>query len=111
MNYNGRIFRTVQNTANGEVNQETIFKYFQKENRVWADYCGGGIVVGHLIAIINEVGNLEMSYHHINENNEVMTGNCLSKPEVLANGKLKMHEEWQWTCKDRSRGCSIIEEV
>ncbi|MNN15762.1 hypothetical protein D3C81_1288760 [compost metagenome] len=67
--------------------------------------------MGHLIAVADEKGNLDMRYHHINENNEIMTGICSSKPELLADGRLRMHEEWEWTCKDRSKGYSIVEEI
>lgn len=111
INYNGRVFRTVQNTANGEVNQATIFRYYQNGDSVWADYSGGGILVGHLIAVADANGQLDMRYHHINDQHEIMTGICKSKPERLANGKLRLHEEWEWTSKDFSKGYSIIEEV
>lgn len=111
INYDGRLFRTMNNTDNGEVNQDTIFRYFQEDNIVWADYSGGGIITGHLIAKVDDMGVLEMRYHHINEKNEIMTGICKSKPELLNNGKLKMHEEWEWTCKDHSKGNSILEEI
>ncbi|MBD3922183.1 n-acetylglutamate synthase [Paenibacillus sp. PR3] len=111
MNYHGRRFRTVSNTNNGEVNEETVFLYFQKEDRVWAEYEGGGIVKGHLIAIVNQAGELDMRYHHLNEQGERMTGICKSTPEWMDNGKLRLHEQWEWTCKDRSSGRSIIEEL
>lgn len=111
INYNGKVFRSMQNTDNGEVSQETVFRYYQSGNLVWADYSGGGIVKGHLIALADADGNLDMRYHHVNDKNEIMTGICKSRPEVLANGKIRLHEEWEWTCKDRSKGHSIIEEV
>ncbi|GKU79179.1 n-acetylglutamate synthase [Paenibacillus sp. L3-i20] len=111
INYDGRRFKTINNTDNGEVNEETTFYYFQKDDVVWAHYYGGGIVKGQLIASINELGCLEMSYHHINENNEMMTGMCTSKPELLEDGRLRLHEEWEWTCRDYSKGKSIIEEI
>ncbi|WP_166243021.1 n-acetylglutamate synthase [Paenibacillus turpanensis] len=111
IHYDGRIFKTINNTANGEVNQQTIFRYYQKDQVVWADYSGGGIIVGHLVAVVDDEGGLDMRYHHINESLERMTGICKSKPEVLPDGRLRMHEEWEWTCKDRSKGFSVIEEV
>jgi len=40
-----------------------------------------------------------------------MTGKCTSIPEILSNGKVRLHEEWEWTSGDKSRGCSIIEEL
>ena len=111
INYHNRTFRTIQNTGTGEVNQQTIFKYYQKENMVWAEYSGGGIILGSLIATVDENGNLDMRYQHINERNEIMTGKCSSRPEILENSKLRIHEEWEWTCKDFSKGQSILEEI
>jgi hypothetical protein len=40
-----------------------------------------------------------------------MTGKCFSKPEILTNGKIRLHETWQWTSGDLSTGTSIIEEI
>jgi len=111
INYDGKMFRTAENTENGEVNGETIFHYHQSGNLVWAEYSGGGIALGRLIAVVDEHGNLDMRYHHVNDRNEMMTGVCKSTPERLASGKLRMHEEWEWTCRDRSKGYSTLEEV
>jgi hypothetical protein len=52
-----------------------------------------------------------MRYHQINHNNELMTGLCKSKPEMLENGKIRLHETWEWTSGDKSKGQSIIEEL
>ena len=111
IHYHGKKFRTMNNTINGEVNHETIFNYYQSDHRVWATYSGGGVFEGHLIAIVDPSGNLDMRYHHLNDRNELMTGKCQSRPEILADGRLILHEAWEWTCKDFSKGHSIIEEI
>ncbi len=51
-----------------------------------------------------------MRYHQININNELMTGICVSTPEKLSNGKIRLHEKWKWTSGDQSEGESILEE-
>jgi hypothetical protein len=61
--------------------------------------------------LVDKEGCIEMSYHQINSNNEIMTGKCFSKPEILINGKIRLHETWQWTSGDFSTGTSIIEEI
>ena len=111
INYNGKTFRLVNSTVNGQVNNETLFYYTQKGNIVSAQYNGGGIVNGHLIAVAAADGKLDMRYHHINNNGEIMTGICLSEPELLPNGKIRLHEKWRWTCGDKSSGISIVEEI
>lgn len=88
-----------------------FFYYQQQDYIVTAHYSGGSIVKGHLIAIVDETGHLNMRYHHINTDGKLMTGVCHSKPEILPNGKLRLHESWQWTSGDLSSGTSVIEEI
>ena len=111
INYNGKQFRPVSNTENGETSSETIFHYQQTGNILTSSYAGGKIVQGHLIALVDEQGNIDMRYHQINDKEELMTGICKSIPEILPNGKIRLHETWQWTSGDQSAGQSIIEEV
>lgn len=109
--YDNKIFTSTSNTSNGEVSSETRFHYHQKDNIVWAEYNGGSIVKGSLIAAVKEDNCLEMRYHHINTDGEIMAGKCFSKPEVLEDGRLRMHEMWEWVTGDMSSGESVIEEV
>lgn len=111
IHYDNKTFRSVSNTANGEVNDATVFYYSQQKNIVMAEYKGGGIVSGHLIAVADAEGRLNMRYHHVNNNGELMTGICFSAPELLPNGKIRLHEKWQWTCGDNSHGTSVVDEI
>lgn len=111
LNFDGRQFRSAANTDNGEVGADTIFHYHQQDKIVWAEYSGGSIVKGSLIATVQSDNTLDMRYQHVNKNGDLMTGQCLSKPEELPDGRLRMHERWQWTSGDRSQGESVVEEV
>lgn len=110
INYNNKIFKPVSNTENGETSNETTFLYKQEGNILTSQYAGGKIISGHLIGLVDNQGNIEMRYHQVNEKGELMTGICTSKPEILENGKIRLHEIWQWTSGDLSKGNSIIEE-
>ncbi len=110
IDYNGKIFRTAVNSNNGETSKETVFTYHQKGNILTANYEGGPVKKGHLIGIVDEQGNIDLRYHQVNIRDEIMTGICRSRPEILSNGKIRLHESWQWTSGDRSKGRSIIEE-
>lgn len=110
-NLEGKVFRSVANTENGEVGGDTLFYYRQKGKLVSADYFGGTIVSGHLLAQILKNGQLDMRYHHLNNKGEFMLGKCLSTPELMADGRLKFKEAWQWLSGDMSSGYSEIEEV
>ncbi len=61
--------------------------------------------------MVDEKGNIDMRYHQVNTNHELMTGVCKSKPEILNNGKIRLHETCEWTSGDKSKGNSIIEEL
>ena len=111
INYDRRKFRSVKNSESGNVGDETVFHYHQSGNIVRAEYSGGAIVAGHLIANCDEDGVLDMRYQHINVSGELMTSNCVSTPEIFADNRIRLHEKWQWTCGDHSFGESIIEEI
>lgn len=109
--YDGKVFHSTANTSNGEVGSETRFHYHQDGKTVWAKYSGGSIVRGTLIATVQPDDSLDMRYQHVNHAGELMTGQCRSVPETLPDGRLRMHETWQWTAGDKSSGESTIEEV
>ena len=111
INYNERQFKSVSNSPNGEVGDDTLFHYFQDGNIVHAAYSGGDIVRGNLIATVDDNGILDMRYHHVNRNGELMTGKCRSTPEILSDGRIRLYEQWQWTSGDYSEGTSIVEEI
>ena len=108
--YHDRYFRTVSNSATCEVDDRTVFHYRQEGETVWATYHGGRVRFGTLVARPRADGTLDMRYQHINLAGDIMTGECQSRPELLADGRLRLHESWQWTCGDRSRGESVMEE-
>ncbi|PIB29441.1 n-acetylglutamate synthase [Gaetbulibacter sp. 5U11] len=110
IDYNGKIFRPILNSENGETSSETVFIYNQTGNILTSEYSGGMIKKGHLIGIVDENGNIDMRYHQVNNKDEIMTGRCKSRPEILENRKIRLHESWEWTSGDKSKGQSIIEE-
>lgn len=109
LNLNNKTFTAVENSDTGEVSGKTLFSYFQEGSRVWADYFGGEILRGHLIALMDEEGCLDMKYHHINIHNELKSGVCRSVPEILSDGRIRFHEQWTWS--NGITGSSVIEEV
>lgn len=111
IDYNDRRFRPVRNSANGETSSETIFHYKQEGNVLSSSYSGGRIRSGQLIALVDDEGHIDMRYHQVNDKGELMTGVCRSIPEVMPNGKIRLHETWRWTSGDGSQGSSILEEI
>lgn len=111
ISYDGRRFHSVENSASGEVGPETVFAYRQDGEVVSATYEGGGVRSGVLIATADGEGNLDARYGHVNASGKLMTGECRTTPEVLPDGRLRLHEEWRWTSGDGSSGRSLVEEI
>jgi hypothetical protein len=111
LNYDGRVFRTVANSSGGDVGQETTFHYHQDGDVVWATYAGGAITFGTLLARADPGGNLDMRYAHLLPDGAFKTGRCSSRPELLPDGRLRVHEQWRWTDGAEGEGASVLEEV
>lgn len=111
INYQGRLFRPVKTEGASDTTAETIFNYSQKGDLLTGSYAGGAVRYGHLIGIVDAAGHIKMRYHHITKDGELMTGICRSTPEFMDNGKIRLHERWQWTSGDGSEGRSTLEEL
>ena len=111
MYYGGRLFRPIEASDSSQTNTDTIFKYEQNDDLVTATYSGGNIQFGQIIGKVDANGILDMRYQHVDRNGELMTGYCKTTPEVLPNGKIRLHEKWRWTCGHRAKGKSVLEEI
>lgn len=110
INLNNKKFKALANSDNGEVSGQTVFHYAQEKEMIWAQYAGGSILKGFLIGkVVGE--SLEFNYQHLNEDLEIMTGKCVSQPELNEDGRIVLNETWQWTCRDFSKGSSTLIEV
>lgn len=111
ISYHNKRFKSVSNTPNGDVSEQTFFVYYQHEDKLWGEYSGGNIVNGKLIGAVQPNGELHFSYQHQNTEGETKEGKCTSTPTRLADGRIQLLEKWQWTTGDYSRGESVIEEL
>lgn len=110
MNYDGRTFRPI-GTSGGDVGAETRFDYHQHGEVVWATYAGGAIRFGTLLARVAPDGVLDMRYQQVAIDGTIKTGRCRSTPEILPDGRLRLHEVWEWTEGGSGAGTSQIEET
>lgn len=111
INYDGRRFRAVVNSPNGQVGATTFFEYHQDGDNFHATYSGGQILQGHMIGKVREDGIIDFVYHHIDTGSQLKSGHCRSVPEVLPDGKIRLHETWQWDFGGEGNGESIVEEM
>ncbi len=111
INYNNKQFKAKYNSETGEVSESTIFKYYQLGDIIWGDYSGGDIVKGTIIGTVNDIGELNFYYQHINIQNNVRVGKCYSTPTIMSDGKIRLEEAWKWLNGDMSEGNSVLFEI
>lgn len=110
-NYDGRVFKGVENYDDGDLLPDTRFYYHQKDDAVWATIEGGRVKIGTLIAGVQDDGSLVMVWQYLNIDNEFVSGTCYSKPEILSDGRYRLHEQWRVHGPDGIEGTSVIEEI
>ena len=94
-NFNNKKFVLVENSENGQVNTETIFEYQQQVNLVTANYKGGSITYGKIIAILDN-DRLDMLYQCVTTENELKAGKAIAKISKNENGKIILDLDWEW---------------
>ena len=110
ISYDGRRFRAVSNTPNGDSSEATTFEYRQRGDVVWATYSGGTVKFGTLVAAVLPDNSLDMRYQHLDTSGTFKTGRCRSHLEVLPDGRYRLYEEWQWSSPETTSGRSVVEE-
>lgn len=111
IDYEGKRFVPYSNSEHGEVSSQTQFIYHQDGTLFWAFYEGGDVVKGFMIGSVQENGDLTFHYQHVNLRGVTRIGQCHSATNILENGKLELHETWEWLNGDKTKGTSIIREL
>lgn len=110
-NYDNKCFIGVENYDDGDLTGDTRFYYHQKGSTVWGTIEGGRVEFGTLIARLLDDGRLEMVWQYLNCDGQFVSGTCTSTPEVLSDGRYRLHESWTIDGKDGITGTSVIEEI
>jgi hypothetical protein len=104
-NFNKKTFVLLQNTEGGQVNAETLFKYKQKGNLVTADYAGGSVIYGKIIAHL-EGDTLNMLYQCLTTDNQLKAGKAIAKASWTNEGKIHLSLNWEWLNESQTKGQS-----
>ena len=104
-NFNNKTFSLLENSENGKVNSETIFKYKQEGNLVTADYKGGTIKYGKIIAHLSN-NSLNMLYQCITTENELKAGQAIAEISLTKDNKIKLKLNWHWLGENNESGVS-----
>lgn len=106
----GRRFRDVTEVHMGDVGSGTVFEYHEGDDgEVWATYEGDAVRRGFLVG--SRVGDrLDFRYVHLTVDGDTASGRCASRVEELADGRLRLHESWEWESRSGA-GTSVLEEL
>jgi hypothetical protein len=111
INYDNRRFAGGPSGGYGDFTTRTEFHYRQEGSVVWGTCKGGGVLFGTVIATMDESGCLEMHWQYVSKKRELKAATCLSVPEILTDGRLRLHQVWCTTTGEPAEGTSIIEEI
>lgn len=104
-NFNNKTFSLLENSEKGQANSKTIFKYKQDGNLVTADYYGGLIKYGKIIAHLKN-NELDMLYQCITIDNELKAGKAIAAISLNKDNKIKLTLNWQWLNNEKETGVS-----
>ena len=101
-----KTFTLLENSENGAASNQTIFKYQQDGNLVTADYFGGSIRYGKIIAQL-KTNQLHMLYQCLTIDDELKAGKAIADISLDKNGKIMLKLHWEWLNKKEIKGTSF----
>ena len=102
INFNDKKFILLENSENGKVNGDTKFHYEQEGSFVSADYYGGSIKYGKIIALLKD-DELDMLYQCLTIDNELKAGKAKARVSFNDKGKMLLSLNWQWLNQETSK--------
>lgn len=105
INFNNKTFSLVENSEKGKANAETIFEYKQNGDLVTADYYGGNIRYGKIIAVLKGM-QLSMLYQCLTSTNELIAGKAIAEISVTDDKRIKLKLNWEWFDNMNEKGVS-----
>ena len=110
LSFNNKKFVLVQNSKTGKVNSETLFFYKQERDLVTADYQGGTVRYGKIIALL-ENDKLDMLYQCVTDEGQLKAGKALATLSFTESQKIRLKLNWEWITGEISRGNSEYIEI
>jgi hypothetical protein len=108
IDYDGRRFRAAGPGPRGDA---PVASYRQRGDLVWADFAGGGVRRGSLTGLRRPDDTIDFTYTMVRTDGAVLAGRCRSTPEVLPDGRVRLHEQWERYGRHAATGTSELEEI
>jgi hypothetical protein len=105
----GLQMRAVATAEGGEVSADTLFTFAQIGNTVSAQYVGGTVRLGYLVGTL-AAEELRCRYVQIDHTGRVDSGSSVCDVSLLPDGRIQLHEHFQWESRDGS-GTNVLEEI
>ncbi|MCT9930225.1 hypothetical protein N5079_08295 [Planotetraspora sp. A-T 1434] len=107
---NGRRFVMVSSTASSvDPVDPTRFEYEESGGVIWGSYAGDTVIHGHFVGT-RDADRIELSYVHLLKNGQRAGGQSSSRIETLADGGLRLVEEFQFAGDDATH-VSVCAEI
>jgi hypothetical protein len=107
IDYDGRKF----SPAGHDAGDAPVASYRQRGDLLWADFSGGRVRKGSLTGVCRPDDTLEFSYTMVLVDGSLVTGYCESTPELLPDGRVRLHERWQRYRPEAATGVSQLDEI
>lgn len=111
INYNNKKFKVAETSGSGEITDDFIFHYQQQGDVFSCSYAGGDVQEGMLVGSVDDEGVITFTYKQVNNKGMERSGICVSTPEILEDGRIRLYEQWRWTDGDQSTGSTVLEEI
>jgi hypothetical protein len=107
IDYNGKRFRDTAH-ADGD---GPVASYRQSGDLLWADFSGGRVRHGSLSGVCHPDGSIEFNYTMVLADATLLAGHCESTPELLPDGRIRLHETWERYGPQAATGVSQLDEI
>jgi hypothetical protein len=108
--YEGRVFGSAAPETADSGGSGPVGHYHQDGDVVWAEFAGGRVVRGTLVGTCDRDGVLRLAYCQLLDDGSAVAGRCTSRPTVLDDGRIRLHEHWERFGPHAGTGVSVIEE-
>jgi hypothetical protein len=106
IDYDGRRFR-----AAGHGSDAPVAVYRQRDDLLWAEFDGGSVRRGSLTGLRRADDSIEFTYTMVLADGSILAGHCESAPEMLPDGRVRLHERWERYGAHAASGTSELEEI
>jgi len=91
----GLLMNATATAAQGMIGVDTLFRFRQSGERVWADYAGGRVAAGYLVGIARGA-ELAFRYCQMGHDGTLDGGHSTCRLERLDDGRMQIRERFQW---------------